>query len=142
MTDLISERTRENELQQIIGIAEQELRYAEHTPFSSKAFTLLKEKISEYAVQLITESTKVARRHASEQVSTSDVEHAAQYLVASTTRKVYRHVGTIGGILLGTAASNVLSMITTHQYTLAGILVTFILTLLGTFLIAAHIVKD
>jgi histone H3/H4 len=132
----------QGELQQIVDIAERELQNAQHTPFSSNAFNRLKEKISEYSIQLITESTKVARRHKSESVSTSDVEHASQYLVSSTSHKIYRHMGTIGGILLGTAASNILAMITTQQYTLTGIVVTFVLTLLGTFMIAVHIVKD
>jgi histone H3/H4 len=142
MTNLLHEPHEESNLKQIIDIAEQELDSVDPTPFSLKAFRLLKEKISEYTVQLIAESTKVARRHRSEQVSVSDVEYAAEYLVASTSRKVYKHMGTVGGILLGSAGSNMLAMITTHQYTLVGIIVTFVLTLIGTFLVAAHIVKE
>ena len=130
------------ELEQIIEIADRELQAVDHTPFSPKAFTRLKEKISEYAVQLITESVKRARRHQSENVSTSDVEHASQYLVSSTSHKFYKHMGTFGGLFLGTALSNVLSMITTNQFTLNGIIVTFILTLIGSFMIAAHVVKE
>jgi histone H3/H4 len=132
----------QSDLQQIIDIAERELRDTGHTPFTSNAFNRLKEKIGEYTIQLITESVKTAKRHQSESVSTSDVEHASQYLVSSTSHKLYRHMGTVGGILLGTAASNILSMITTNQYTLSGIIITFVLTLLGTFLVAVHIVKD
>jgi histone H3/H4 len=132
----------QSDLQQIVDIAERELQGVQHTPFSMNAFIRLREKISEYVVLLITESTKVAQRHQSESVSTSDVERASQYLVSSTSHKIYRHIGTIGGILLGTAASNILAMITTQQYTLTGIIVTFILTLLGAFMIAVHIVKD
>lgn len=81
-----------------IFMVERELQNSDHTPFSSNAFNRLKEKISEYTTQLITESVKVARRHQSESVSTSDVERASQYLVSSTSRKVYRHMGTLGGI--------------------------------------------
>lgn len=140
MSNLIVDPRRE--LLQIVDLASQELENTEHTPFSPNAFNRLKEKIGEYTVSLITESTKVARRHQSESVSTSDVEHASSYLVSSTGRKMYRHMGTIGGILLGTAASNILAMITTQQFTLAGIIVTFVFTLLGAFMIAVHIVKD
>ncbi|MCA1629314.1 MAG: hypothetical protein LC774_02895, partial [Acidobacteria bacterium] len=72
----------------------------EHTPFSEKSFERLKYKISEYTAQLLTESVKVSRRHGSETVSTSDVERASQYLVSSTSHKVYRHMGTLGGLIL------------------------------------------
>jgi histone H3/H4 len=130
------------DLQQIIEAAERELQGVDHTPFSPKAFGRLKQKISEYTVQLISESVKVAHRHHSESVSTSDVERASQYLVSSTTNKLYKHLGTVGGILLGTAASNMLSMITTNQYTINGIIVTFVLTLLGGGMVAIHIVKE
>jgi hypothetical protein len=51
-------------------------------------------------------------------------------------------MGVFGGILLGTAASNMLSMITTQQYNLLGIIITFVLTFVSAFMIAVHIVKD
>jgi histone H3/H4 len=131
-----------DELRQILDSADQELRNTEHTPFTPNAFERLKEKISEYTVQLIAESVKVARRRESETVSSSNVEQASQYLVSSTSHKVYRHLGTVGGILLGVAGSNFLSMITTNQYTLRGIAITVTFAVLGGALTAAHIVKD
>jgi len=131
-----------DELEQIVEVADRELQSVDPTPFSPQAFLRLKEKVSEYAVQLITESVKRARRHQAETASTSDVEQASQYLVASSSHKFYRHMGTFGGLFLGSALSNVLSMITTNQFALNGIIVTFILTLVGSFMIAAHIVKE
>ena len=68
-----------DELEQIIELADRELKSVDHTPFSPKAFLRLKEKVSEYAVQLVTESVQRARRHQAENVSTSDVEQASQY---------------------------------------------------------------
>jgi histone H3/H4 len=131
-----------NELQQVIDTAERELQNAGQTPFTPKAFSHLKDRISEYAALLITESVKVARRHKSETVSTTHVEHASEYLVSSTSSKVYRHAGTFGGILLGVAGSNFLSMYTTGQFTPNGVVVTVIGTLLGGILTAAHMVKE
>ena len=130
------------DLQQIVDINERELQGACPTPFSSNARNRLKESISEYAVQLITESANIARRHQSESVSLSDVERASQYLGPNTSHKVYRHMGTFGGVLLGTAASNILSMITTQQYNLKGIITTFVLSFVSAFMIAVHVVKD
>lgn len=132
----------QSDLQQIVEINERELQDALHTPFSPNARNRLKESISEYAVQLIAESANSARRHQSDLVSVSDVERASQYLGPNTSPKVYRHMGVFGGILLGTAASNMLSMITTQQYNLTGIIITFVLTLVSAFMIAVHIAKD
>ena len=130
------------EIRNVLDLAEHKLEGVEHSPFSEKAFQRLKEKIGEYSSQLIVESIKRSKRHQAESVSTSDVESASQYLVSSSSHKIYRHLGTFGGLFLGTALSNVLSMITTNQFTLSGIIVTFVLTLIGTFMIAAHIVKE
>lgn len=131
-----------NKLQQIIDVAERELQSTDTTPFSPAAFERLKEKISEYTAQIITESVKTARRRQSDSVSTSDVEHASLYLVSTTSRKVYKHIGTVGGLLLGAAVSNVISMVTTNQFNLNGIVLTVIFTLIGAALVAAHMVKD
>ena len=129
-------------LQEVIDRVNSELQTTNRTPFSEQAFEQLKEQIGAYAVELINESVKKAKRHQAEGVSSSDVQQASQYLVASTSHRIYRHAGTFGGLLLGTALSNTLSMITTNQYGLTGIIITFMLTLIGTFLIAVHIVKD
>lgn len=128
--------------QEVIDRANRELQNTSRTPFSEPAFEQLKQQIGTYAVEFINESVKKARRHQAEGVSSSDVQQASQYLVASTSHRIYRHAGSFAGLLLGTALSNILSMITTHQYGLTGIIITFILTLIGSFLIAVHILKD
>ena len=133
---------RGSELQQIIETAEQELRNTDQTPFTPRAFDNLKDKISEYSVLLITEAVKVAKRHKSETVSSTHVEHASEFLISSTSRKLYRHMGTLGGILLGVAGSNFLSMFSTSQFTPNGVAITVVATLLGGILTAAHMVKD
>ena len=130
------------DLQEIIERVNTELQNAHRTPFSEQAFDRLREQITAYAVELINEFVKRAKRHQAEGVSSSDVQQASQYLVSSTSQRLYRHAGTFGGLLLGAVLSNVLSMITTNQYSLSGVIVTFGLTLVGSFPIAAHIVKD
>jgi DNA helicase TIP49 (TBP-interacting protein) len=115
MSNLHAERG--SELQQIIEITEQELRNAHETPFTPRAFDNLKEKLSEYSVQLIAEAVKLAKRHQSETVSSTHVEHASEYLVSSTSHKIYRHLGTVGGLLIGVAGSGFVSMFSTNQFT-------------------------
>ena len=132
----------EYNFQDVIDRASRELHNTNRIPFSEQTFDQLKEQIGAYAVELINESVKKAKRHHAEGVSSADVQQASEYLVGSPSHRIYRHGGTFAGLLLGTASSNILSMITTNQYSLTGVVVTFILTLIGTFLVAVHIVKD
>ena len=112
------------------------------SPFSPPAFSVLKEKIARHITELVNESVKVSKRHRADTVSAAHVERASEYLVASTSRKVYRHLGTVGGILLGAALSNLLSMTIAGQYTGAGTILSASLGVIGAFMIALHIAKD
>lgn len=111
-------------------------------PFSPSGFNTLKEKISEYIVNLISESIKVSRRHQADTVSSNHVQRATEYLVSVTSRRFFRHLGTVGGILLGASLSNILSMAGTNQYTTLGVILSASLGITGAFLIALHIGKD
>ena len=130
------------DFQEVIDRASRSLQNAAKIPFSDQAFQELKEQISAYTEELIDESVKKAKQHRAESVSSADVQQAGQYLVASPSHRFYRLVGTFGGLLLGTALSNIASMITTHQYGLTAVVLTFSLTLIGTFFITIHMVKD
>jgi histone H3/H4 len=129
-------------LEEVIEHINAELKNASSTPFSESAFLEFKEQITAYAVDLIAESVKRAKRHQAEGVSSSDVRYATQYLVSNTSHRIYRHAGTLAGLLLGAAVSNIVSIITTNQYGLNGVILTFVLTLVGTSLITIHVVKD
>jgi histone H3/H4 len=139
MTDIPPSR---NPLQRIIQEADNQLQDIEPSPFSPSAFSVLKEKISEYIVQLVSESIKISKRHQADTVSATHVERASEYLVSSTSRRFFRHLGTVGGILLGASLSNILSITVSGQYSAAGILVSAGLGIIGAFMIALHIAKD
>ncbi len=125
-----------------VAQAEARLSGGDSSPFSPPAFAALKAKISEYVVELVNESIKVSKRHVADTVSAAHVERAAEYLVSSTSRRFYRHLGTVGGILLGAALSNILAMTLTGQYTGGGTIVSIALGIAGAFMIALHIAKD
>ena len=129
-------------LNEVIERANAELNKADSTPFSEHAFKEFEEQVGTYTVELIKESVKRAKRHQAEGVSSSDVRHASQYLVSSPSHKIYRHAGTLGGVFVGTALSQVVSIITTRQYGLDNIILTFALTLIGSSLFTIHMVKD
>lgn len=126
----------------VVARAEAQLANSESSPFSPPAFGLLKALISEYVTDLVNESIKVSKRHRADTVSAAHVERAAEYLVSSTSRRFYRHLGTLGGILLGAALSNMLAMTLAGQYTGVGTIMSASLGIAGAFMIALHIAKD
>jgi hypothetical protein len=112
------------------------------SPFTENAFKTLKENIAGYIEELISESSRLAKRYRSDAISATHVERASEYLLASSSRRVFRHLGTVGGLLFGAALSNLLSMTTTATYNSIGIIVTCALGFAGAFMIALHISKD
>jgi len=132
----------EEKARAVIKEAETQLQSIDPSPFSPPAFGTLKAKIAQHVTELINESIKVSKRHRADTVSAAHVERASDYLVSSTSRRVYRHLGTVGGILLGAALSNILAMTLAGQYTGVGTILSATLGIGGAFMIALHIAKD
>jgi len=135
-------KSGEEPAQAVIAHAEREMRDIDPSPFSLSAFAALKTNISGYVDELITESIKVSKRHRADSVSAAHVERAAEYLVSSTYRRFYRHLGTVGGIILGAALSNLVTMTVTNQYTGLGTILSAGMGIAGAFMIALHIAND
>ncbi len=93
----------EQQTKLVIQKAENRLQGLDPSPFSTTAFSTLKAKIAQHITELVNESIKVSKRHQVDTVSAAHVEKASEYLVSSSTRRVYRHLGTVGGILLDAA---------------------------------------
>jgi len=126
----------------IIDEAEGLLQGIDPSPFSPPAFNMLKAKIAEHVQDLVNESLRVSKRYRTDTVSAAHVERANEYLVLSTSRKIYRHLGTVGGIFLGTALSNILTMTLAGQYTGRATILSAVFGIVGAFMIALHIAKD
>ena len=110
--------------------------------FSPKAVAALKRSISWFIAELVDQSVKVSKRHQSDNVAESHVETAVQFLVGDAPRRIFRHMGTIGGVLFGAALSNLVSMITTKVITVPSVGITIALAVIGAFLVALHIARD
>ena len=134
--------TPEEEARAAVHQAEEQIQGVEPSPFSPPAFATLKAEIGQYVIELVNESLKVSNRHRADTVSSTHVERASEYLVSSTTGRIYRHLGTVGGILLGAALSNILAMTLAGQYTGGGTILSAALGIVGAFMIALHIAKD
>lgn len=139
---MTKETSPEQQARTIIEQAENQLQVTDPSPFSPAAFRTLKEKIAQHVTELVNGSVKVSKRHRADGVSASHVERASDYLVTSTSRRFYRHLGTVGGILLGAALSNILAMTLAGNYTGGGTIVSASLGIVGAFMIALHIAKD
>lgn len=120
-----------------------ELASTDPSPFSPTAFKELRNTINEFIGDLIDESLKISRRHQSEVISANYVRQASEHLIASRSRRIFRHLGTVGGIMLGGAISNILSMAQTGtSFPMLGTLVSVGVGLVGSFLVAIHVAKD
>lgn len=129
-------------IQDALKNARTQLQSTDSAPFTRPAFELLQDTIDEFIGDLVDEAQRIAKRYKSEVISASYVSAAGAYLIASRSRRFFRHIGTIGGILLGGSLSNVLSMAQADKFPVVGTLVSIAVGLLGTFLVALHIAKD
>nr|VFJ62417.1 MAG: hypothetical protein BECKFW1821C_GA0114237_100249 [Candidatus Kentron sp. FW] len=128
--------------QSVIKQVEAQFQTLDPSPFSPPAFKTLKAKIGEYVSELVNESVKASKRYRADTVSVTHVERASEYLVANTSRRIYRHLGTIGGVLLGAAISNILAMILVGRYTGGGTISSVTLGIIGAFMITLHMARD
>lgn len=110
--------------------------------FSPKAFEAFQRAINWFIAELVDQSVKVSKRHRADNVAESHVETAVQFLVGDAPGRIFRHLGTIGGILLGAGLSNFLSMVTTKVTTVPSVAITVALAVIGAFLVALHIGRD
>jgi hypothetical protein len=122
--------------------ADARLQGLDGSPFSPAAFRLLKEKVGQHLHELVTESIKVSRGYQADTVSAAYVERASEYLVTSTNGRPVRHIGTVGGILLGAGLSTLLTMTIAGQFTKGGTLLSVVIGVIGAFMVALHIAKD
>lgn len=126
-----------------IAQARATLRESPTSPFTPNAFRAFLDAVDEFITDLMDESHRIAKRHKSEVISERYVQAASSYLIASRARRLFRHMGTVGGILLGGALSNILAMAQAGTaFPVLGTIVSIGVGIIGTFLVALHIAKD
>lgn len=121
----------------IIANIDEEVQKISPKPFSPKAFQKLKQYISIYIVELISESVKNAKRENLDSVSGTHIDKAQKYLTSSNNLKTNKLYSSIGGVLLGATLSNVVNMVLrTGEITAPGVIITVLLGIFGSFLLA------
>lgn len=111
-------------------------------PFTDDAFKMLLKVIDELIGDIVDEAGRSARRSRSEVISKGHLEGAVAYLVLSRSRRLARHIGTIGGILLGGSLSNILSMAQANAFPPLGTFSSLLVGLVGMSLVAFHVARD
>jgi len=129
-------------LRRVLEDAEARLEGVEHTPYSDAAFAALKQSISQYVSDLVSESIRVARRGRADAVSAADVREASQYLGSGLGRPASKLLLTVGGTLVGASVSAVLAIIATGEYSTVGFAVFFGVGIVGAFMLAFGIARE
>lgn len=104
---------------------------------------MLRQKITDYIGDLISESLRVSKRHKADIVSQNHIEQANEHLISKRRSKLSYLAGTLGGIFLGATVSNIFGMMVLNQtYTITGIIVTVSIGVIGSFLISFNLNND
>lgn len=82
-------------------------------PFSPAAFDVLKGKTAQYATDLARGAEKLAADQKADIVSAWHVERTAESLTTSSSSKALRRIGAGGGVLVGAAISQFLTVTST-----------------------------
>lgn len=125
-----------------LGTVQDRWSQVERSPFTERAFEALTSTIDAFIGDLVKEAGRTASRHGSEVISVKHVQHAGEYLVAKKSGRLLRNLGTVGGILLGGSLSNILSMSQLASFPVVGTLLTLVVALIGTAMVAIHIVLE
>lgn len=111
-------------------------------PFSGPGYSTLEKEIAAYVGDLVDESARIARRSRADDVSSSHVQQAAQNLTTRARKRLYGHIGTLGGIVLGAGLSSVLTiLVSPPPISTVGFLVSVAFTALGAFVVAISIAR-
>ena len=135
----ISKATNTNALAENIDSA---LKDVDQTSFSPAAFSALNGNVLQYLNDLGEESAKQSMRDGVDLVSVKHVDIACERLKRYSSNKIYKNLGVIGGISLGTCLSNVLPMLTSSSISSNAALFTLFTGLFGVGLLAVSFAKE
>ena len=124
-------------IKSLIERTELELESLEKSPFTKEGFNSYKNNISEFILDLLSESARVSKRNNSDLISAVEVDNASRNIKNKSRKKLNVLLNTIGGIFLGysvTSTVNIYSFgITYKPVTIIAILTSGII---GAFLLS------
>lgn len=98
--------------------------------------------LEQFARDLVDQSRLVARREAADVVSQCHVGRGAELLSMGGTSRQGRHLGSIGGILLGTGLAQWIAMLSDAKFSPVGVGTSFLASLVGVAFVVYQWVRD
>lgn len=135
----------EVEQQTVPENVQEKLKSSKSLPFSPAAQEFLNKTVKEIGSKIIIDSIEEAKCRNEDCVSQINVQTAKEKLLWNLEKKdgYLRHLGTVGGILLGASLSGFLSMsLGDASLPFFGVLLHSICGIVGAFLVAFHIATD
>ncbi len=121
---------------------EELLKAGDPSAFTPTARLALKDKIIEYSHELVDLTLKISKRNYAGSASKAYVNLAGYQIANTTDSRLFKHLGIIGGILLGAFLSGFVAMTIDCKFTMITTIVSTLFGVLGAFLIAFPIVHD
>jgi hypothetical protein len=110
--------------------------------FSPGALAELKARIDAYAADLVAEAIRIAEWHQADVVSPAYVRQASAYLVVRTRNRKLALLGSLGAVVLGTAFPSFLEVAWGKDVSVAQVMVSAVLGIAGSLLVALQFVKE
>lgn len=118
--------------------AENNIRKIKNNRISEKGLDTLMSSIEYYISELISESTRISKREKTDVISSDQIKRANYNIVKKKFSIFRKNIGTIGGLLLGASLSNLLSFLFVDNVSINSIIITVILSIIGSFFIASQ----
>lgn len=110
-------------------------------PFSAAATATLESVTVRTLRVLVAEAQGIALRHGADTVSATDVKQAHRYLVTPPANWLQRHLGMIGGVLLGSGVSTLISLAIAETLDRTPTLLAAAVGIVGAYLVASCVAK-
>lgn len=131
------------DIENVINNIEIEAKELNNNPFTKQGFTEYRRQISEYIFQLYEESLRLSKRDKSDVISGSYVIEAVSNLRKKNKSKYINIINTIGGLLIGTTFTNIVSILVKKDQTSSlEIIITVSSGIIGAFLLGFYLFKE
>ncbi|MFY1573934.1 hypothetical protein ACN26Z_03490 [Verrucosispora sp. WMMD703] len=114
----------------------------EETGFSTPAQQLYVNMVEQYSKSLVDAARQAFERDGSDVVSQRHVQRAAEFLGTGSVSRRGRHIGAIGGVLLGTGLSVWSDILIDKKYNPAALVISLTVSLIGVAFVVYNWLKD
>ena len=120
--------------------AYQSLEYNKESPFTEQGFVKIKEEVSNYVLEIVNESYRIAKRNKSDLISQVHVETASENLIKKKNREYKNILVSIGSFLLGMSITKTFETISNSEsFTIQNTILVLVTGIVGALIIGLNI---